>query len=99
MLLTHSLVLSQARAQIAALADRARSVEASSAYERVLIDLDRLHGDQSPDYQPIGIWLDPGLMFTAATTAMEDLATFGVDALEIELLLAGLDDARALEGR
>jgi hypothetical protein len=99
MLLTHSLVLSQARAHIAALADQARSVEASSAYERVLIDLDRLHDDQSPDYQPIGIWLDPDLLFTAATTALEDLAIFGVDALEIELLLAGLDDARALESR
>jgi hypothetical protein len=98
MLLTHSLVLSQARAHIAALADQAPSVEASSAYERVLIDLDRLHDDQSPDYQPIGIRLDPDLLFTAATSAIEDLTTFGADALEIELLLADLDDARALEG-
>jgi hypothetical protein len=97
MLLTHSLVLSQARAHIAALADQAGSVEASSAYERVLIDLDRLHGDESPDYQPIGLWLDPDLLFTVAASAVEDLAIFGVDRLDIELLLAALDDAQALE--
>ncbi|MEP6815878.1 MAG: hypothetical protein ABI873_10040 [Marmoricola sp.] len=98
MLLTHALVLSQARAHIAALADQARSEEASSAYERVLISLDRIHGDQSPDFEPIGIWLDPTFLVIVANTALEELETFGVEPLEIELLLAGLDDARAIEG-
>lgn len=97
MLLTHTFVLSQARAHIAALADQARSLEAASAYERVLIDLDRIHGDQSPDFEPIGTQLDPQFLMTMASAAIEELATFGVDPLHIELLLADLDDARAIE--
>ena len=97
MLPTHALVLSQARAHIAALADQASCEETSAGYERVLLELDRLHQDRSPDYEPLGIRLDPDVLATIATRAIEDLVGFGVDPLDIELLLADLGDAREHE--
>ena len=48
MLLPHAQTLAQARSYVAALADQAHSIDASSAYEHVLIELDRIHGDESP---------------------------------------------------
>lgn len=96
---THTLVLAQARAHLAALADQAPSLEASSAYERVLIDLDRIHGDLFPDFEPIGAGVSSGLLYSVAVGTLEYLLRFGVDALHVELLLAELDDARALELR
>ena len=40
--------LAQARSYLAALADQASTIDASSAYEHVLIELDRIHGDECP---------------------------------------------------
>ncbi len=40
MLLPHAQTLAQARSYVAALADRALTLDASSAYERVLLDLE-----------------------------------------------------------
>ena len=48
MLLPHAQTLAQARSYVAALADQALTLEASSAYERVLLKLDRVHGDDCP---------------------------------------------------
>ncbi|QMW67916.1 hypothetical protein H4N58_08740 [Mumia sp. ZJ1417] len=48
MLLPHALTLARARSSLAALADQASSIDASSAYEHVLIELDRIHADDSP---------------------------------------------------
>ena len=39
----------------------------------------------------------PRLLLAGATSAIERLAGYDVDALRIELLLAALDDARALD--
>ena len=49
MLLPHAHTLAQARTCLAALADAASSEDVSSAYEHVLIELDRIHCDESPD--------------------------------------------------
>ena len=48
MLLPHAQTLAQARSYVAALADRALTIDASSAYEHVLLELDRVHGDDCP---------------------------------------------------
>lgn len=97
MALNRTATLTEARSCLAALADRSTSLEASSAYERAIIDLDRLHGDQSPAHERIGSWLDAEFLLEAASNAIERLAAFGADALEIELILCALRDARAVE--
>jgi hypothetical protein len=93
----HARALARARSLLAALADRAESVEASSAYERVLLELDRIHGDESPALDTEGLTDDRGALLAGASSAIEELADYGADALDIELLLAKLQDARALD--
>lgn len=97
MLLAHAVALTEARSYIAALADQARTVEASSAYERALIELDWIHGDDVPALDTFGITEDRDILLVVAVSSVEQLAFYGVDALHIELLLAGLADARALD--
>ena len=97
MLLAHAVTLAEARSYVAALADQARSVEASSAYERALLELDWIHGDDVPGLDTSGLTDDRDILLALATSAIEQLATYGVDELQIELLLAALDDARALD--
>ena len=48
MLLAHAITQTKARSYVAALADRASTAEASSAYEHALIELDWIHGDDVP---------------------------------------------------
>jgi hypothetical protein len=96
--LAHALTLGRGRSHVAALADAARVVEASSAYEHVLIELDRLHGDQSPALDTDGITGDRDALFAVASAAIEDLQDHGIDVLDVELLLARLDEARNLDG-
>ena len=98
MLLPHALTLGQARSCIAALADQADSIDASSAYEHVLIELDRIHGDESPGLDTDGICEDRADLLASATSAIEDLEQHGVDPLNVELVLAMLDDAYGLDG-
>jgi hypothetical protein len=97
MLLAHAVTLTEARSYIAALADHARTVEASSAYERALLELDGIHGDDVPALDTYGLTDDRDILTAVATSAIEQLAASDVDALQIELLLAALDDARALD--
>ena len=97
MLLAHAVTLSEARSYIAALADNAQTVEASSAYELALLELDRIHGDDAPALDTTGLTDDRNVLMAVATFAVEQLITYGVDALHVELLLAALEDARALE--
>ena len=98
MLPAHARTLAQARSYTAALADQAHSAEASSAYEHVLIALDRIHGDQCPALVAPTPIADVAVLFDAATSAIEDLADHGVDVLEVELVLALLDDAGEMDG-
>lgn len=98
MLLPHAFTLAQARSYLAALADQASTVDASSAYEHVLIELDRMHGDDCPSINSDGITEDRAILLAATTTALEELEQYGVDPLSVELVLAMLDDAYALDG-
>lgn len=98
MLLPHASTLAQARSHLASLADRASTIDASSAYERVLIELDRIHGDDCPVIDIGGLTEDRAILLAHATSALEGLEQYGVDALSVELVLAMLDDACALDG-
>lgn len=97
MLLAHAVTLTEARSYIAALADQARTVEASSAYERALVELDWIHGDDVPALDTYSLTDDRDILMAVATSAIEQLAAYDVDVLRIELLLAALDDARAVD--
>ena len=97
MLLPHAQTLAQARSYVAALADRALSIDASSAYERVLLELDRVHDDECPALDTDDLTDDRDILFAVAGNAIEELEDFGVDALSVELILAMLVDARDLD--
>lgn len=98
MLIAHAVALADARSHVAALADRARTAEASSAYERVLLEIDWTHGDDVPAVDTFGLAEDRDLLRAGATSAIEELKGHGVDVLQIELLLALVDDAGVLDG-
>ena len=98
MLLPHAFALAQARSYLAALADQASTIDASSAYEQVLIELDRIHGDESPAIDSEELPEDRAILHAVATSALEELEQYGVDPLSAELILAMLADAYALDG-
>jgi hypothetical protein len=93
----HAQTLAQARSYVAALADCARSIEASSAYERALIELDRVHDDDCPALDTTALTTDRDVLFTVAGSAIEELTDFGIDPLSVELILAMLADAREMD--
>lgn len=97
MLLPHALTLAQARSYVAALADQACTIDASSAYEHVLLEIDRLHDDECPAIDSTGIPEERQILLAVASDAIEDLQTYGIEALSIELVLAMLDEASALD--
>ena len=94
MLLSHAITLAEARSYVAALANCALTLDASAAYEVILLRLDALHGGHVPPLRRINLD-DRDLLFTAAESAIEDLIAHGVDALQVELVLAWLEGARA----
>jgi hypothetical protein len=98
MLLPHAFTLAQARSFLAALADQASTIDASSAYEHVLIELDRIHGDDCPAINSDGLPEDRAILLAVATSALEELEQHGVDPLSVELILVMLDDAYAMDG-
>ncbi|MEP6815651.1 MAG: hypothetical protein ABI873_08890 [Marmoricola sp.] len=98
MLLPHAFTFAQACSYLAALADQASTTDASSAYEHVLIELDRIHGDDCPAINSDGLTQDRAILLTVATSALEELERYGVDPLSVELILAMLDDAYAMDG-
>jgi hypothetical protein len=97
MLLTHAALLAEARSYIAALADNAQTAEASSAYDLALIELDSVHGDSAFALDATKPTVDRDVLMAFATSAVEQLTTYGVDPLHTELLLASLEDARTLD--
>lgn len=98
MLLPHAPLLARARSSLAALADHASSIEESSAFEHVLIALDRLHADDCPALDPAGCSAGRAVLLADATEAIEELERHGVDPLGVELVLAMLEDASASDG-
>ena len=97
MLLSHAIALTEARSHVAALADTAVTFEASVEYERVLLQLDWIHGDDVPGLDASGLTDDRNVLFSIAESAIEELVDFDVDALRIELVLAMLIAARELD--
>ena len=96
MLLAHAVTLGQARSRLAALADRASTIEASSGYERVLLRLDAIHGEDIPAIHTVETH-DRDELFALARGAIEDLTGHGLDALTVELVLDMLYAARDLD--
>ena len=96
--LLHAVNLAQARSYVAALANQASTIEASSAYERVLIELDRIHDDESPALDTHGLSEDRAILVAVATDVIEELEHHGINPLNVELILAMLEDAYALDG-
>lgn len=93
MLLSHAITLAEARSHLAALAGRAYNDEASAEYERALLHLDVIHGDDIPGISDV-YDESADILYGIAEQAIEDLAAHGIDALKVELLLVMLDAAR-----
>ena len=96
MLLAHAVTLAEARSYIAALADTARTTDASIEYDRVLLQIDFIHGDLIPGISPLAV-TDRDVLFDVAESAIEDLAGHGIDVLTVELVLDMLWAARDLD--
>ena len=97
MLRSHAIALAGARSCLAALADTAVTFEASVTYERVLLQLDWIHGDDVPWLDASGLTDDRTVLFSTAESAIDELVDFDVDALQVELVLAMLIAARELD--
>ena len=95
MLLAHAVTLAEARSYVAALADLTRNFDASVEYERILLQLDWIHGDEFPGLDTTGLTDDRDVLYAVAESAIEELADHGVDALQVELVLDMLGAARA----
>lgn len=96
MLLTHVVAIAEARSYIAALADTATTVLGSVAYDRALIYLDSVHGNQVPALTDVPV-SGPTTLYQIAQQAVTELGTYGLDPLHIELTHAYLADAWALD--
>lgn len=92
MMLAHAVLLAETRTYLGALADRAQSLDAALEYERVLLQIDWLHGGRVPPTTPVPT-RDRALLYALARTAISNLTIHGVDALELQLCLAMLEEA------
>ena len=95
--LPHARTLCDARSALAVLSDGAKCIEASSAYEHVLITLDAIHGDDCPAIDTHGLSDRTDELLNVAAHALDELKTHGVDELHVELLLALLDNAIVMD--
>ena len=96
MLLAHAVALAEARSYVAALADNALTTDASIEYDRVLLQIDFIHGDYIPGIGPVPV-TDRNVLFDVAESAIEDLVRHGIDSLTVELVLHMLWAARELD--
>ena len=96
MLLSHAVLLAEARSYVAALADHAVGFDAALEYERVLLQLDWLHQGSVPPITvvPSG---DPSVLFNVAVAAVSGLEHHAVDRLELEICLSMLEAAWDLD--
>jgi hypothetical protein len=98
MLLSHAVLLAEARSYVSALADNALTFDGSMEYERVLLELDELHGGVFPPTTVVPI-NDPSVLYEVAYRAVAGLETHQVDPLGLELCLAMLIAARETDKR
>ena len=96
MLFAHAVTLGQVRSYVAALADAALTTDASIEYDRVLLQIDFIHGEYVPGISPVPV-TDRDVLFDIAESAIEDLAGHGIDLLTVELVLDMLWAARELD--
>ena len=96
MLLAHAVTLGEPRSYVAALADNAVTIDASIEYDRVLLQIDFIHGDYIPGISLVRV-TDRDVLFTVAESAIEDLVDHGIDGLTVELVLDMLYAARELD--
>ena len=96
MLLSHAVLLAEARSYLAALADSATGFDAALEYERVLLQVDSLHHEAVPPITvvPSG---DRAVLFTVASAAIANLQHHAIDKLDLELCLAMLQAAHDLD--
>lgn len=97
MMLAHAVTLAEARSYVAALADNAVTIDASIEYDRVLLQIDFIHGDYIPAITPVSL-TDRDALFSVAESAIETLVEYGIDGLTVELVLDMLYAARELDG-
>ena len=86
--------MANARAALGSLADRASSVHAASDYERVLLTLDAYTGDASPSASDDDVD-DPHTAIAGARRSLLALEGVQLTSLQVEILLAMLDEALA----
>lgn len=96
MLLSHAVLLVEARSSVAALADHANTFDASMEFERVLLQLDSVHDGVVPPLTVVAD-RDPAALYGAACTAIRNLANHPVDPLELEICLDMLETAHDLD--
>lgn len=96
MLLSHAVALAEARSFLAALADSARGFDAALEYERVLIQLDWLHGGTVPSITvapPCG----RDALHKVALAAIGSLELHGLNKLELAICSSMLEAAWELD--
>lgn len=65
--------------------------------QTLLLELDRVHGDDCPALDTENVTDDRDILLAVASNAVEELETYGVDSLSVELILAMLVDAHDLD--
>lgn len=98
MLLAHAVLYAEARSYLAALADHALTFDGAMEYERVLLELDELHGGVYPPATPIPE-VEPDVLYRIAFNAVAGLAEHQVDTFGLELCLAMLMAAHDVDTR
>jgi hypothetical protein len=63
----------------------------------VLLELDRVHGDECPALNTEDLTDDRDILLAVATKAVEELENYGADPLAVELVLAMLVDGHDLD--
>lgn len=98
MLLPYAVLLAEARSYVAALADRALTFDGSMEYERVILELDEVHGGVFPPTTEIPI-TDPDALYELAHTSIAELESPEVNRLGLSICLAMLSAARETDTR
>jgi hypothetical protein len=96
MLLSHKVLLAEARSYLAALADDAANLDAALEYERVLLELDWMHQREIPPITVVPT-ADRNVLYAVAQAAINHLVLHGVDPLEVALCQDMLTAAHDLD--
>lgn len=96
MLLSHAVLYAEARSYVAALADTANTADTAMEYERVLLQLDWLHGGNVP---PITVVPSSNrdVLNRVARNSITQLENHGLDRFELAICLCMLAAAWELE--